>query len=185
MTGNRILNAVCLVLFPLLLTAQEYDMKGAHRLSTGLGHIHIVNGLNTDGKKAWLTEPSWSLNYDYWLGNKWAIGLQSDIVLETFVVEDDEGQVIEREKPVALVPVAIFKPCRHFSFIAGAGVEYEKNENMMLTRLGAEFGVELPKSWEAGVALVWDDKWGNYNSWVLEFTFTRNFFKRKNKTMKE
>jgi len=63
--------------------------------------------------------------------------------------------------------------------IAGTGVEFEKNENLWLTSLGIEYGCELPKGWEAGAALMWDDKWGNYNSWVFEFSFSKTFFKKR------
>jgi len=121
------------------------------------------------------------LNYDYWISNKWAIGLQTDLVLEKFIVEESDGQELEREKPFAIVPVGIFKPWKHFSFIAGAGIELEKEENLGLTRIGVEYGCELPKGWEAGIALIWDDKWSHYNSWALEFSFSKTFFKKKTK----
>jgi hypothetical protein len=96
-------------------------------------------------------------------------------VLDKFVVENEDGDDIEREKPLALVPSVIFKPYKHFSFILGTGVELESEENIWLTRLGAE----LSKGWEAGIATMWDNKWGNYNSWVLEFSFSKIFYKKK------
>lgn len=157
---------------------EESALKGSHRLTTGLGHTHLSKGKNADGKTVWLLEPSWSLNYDHWLSNKWAIGLQTDLVLEKFIVEDENGQEVKRERPWAVIPVGLFKPWKHFSFIAGAGIELEKKENMGLTRLGAEYGVELPKGWEAGMAVMWDNKWGNYNSWVFEFSFSKIFYKK-------
>ena len=49
--------------------------------------------------------------------------------------------------------------------MAGSGVELEKEENMWVTRLG--------------IAAMWDDKWGNYNSWVVEFSFTKIFFRKR------
>ena len=127
----------------------------------------------------WLPVPSWSFNYDYWIGNKWAIGLQSDFVMENFVVETEHGNELEREKPVALIPVGLYKPFKHFSFIIGSGIEFEKHENLWLTRMGLEFGAELPNSWEAGIALVWDAKWNHYNSWLIEFSFSKIFSKKK------
>ena len=36
--------------------------------------------------------PSWSLNFDYWISNKWAIGVQNDLILESFIIEDHEGE---------------------------------------------------------------------------------------------
>ena len=101
--------------------------------------------------------------------------MQTDLVLEKFIVEKENGQELERDKPFAIVPVALFKPYKHFSFIAGAGIELEKEENLGLTRIGAEYGCELPKKWEAAVGLLWDAKWRHYNSWVLEFSFSKSF----------
>src|SRR5215467_7947284 len=154
---------------------EEKSIKGDHRITVGLGHTHLANGKTEDGSKGWVAVPSWSLNYDYWISNKWAIGLQTDLVLEKFIIEKDNGQELEREKPFAIVPVGVFKPYKHFSFIAGAGIELAKEENLGLTRLGAEYGCELPKKWEAGVGLVWDAKWGHYDSWTLEFSFSKSF----------
>lgn len=158
---------------------EEESLKGNHRLTLGLGHTHLSQGKNIEGKTVWLSEPSWSLNYDYWISNKWAIGLQTDLVIEKFIVENEDGEDLEREKPFAVVPVGIFKPFKHFSFIGGAGIEFERSENLGLTRLGVEYGAELPKRWEAGIAVMWDNKWGYYNSWVLEFTFSKIFQKKK------
>ena len=156
-------------------------MKGAHRLTTGLGHTMLAKGKNVDGKKVWLPVPSWSFNYDYWVGNKWAIGLQTEVILEKFIVEGEHGEELERETPVALIPVAIYKPGKHFSFIGGAGIELAAEENLGLTRIGTEYGVELPKAWEAGIAIFWDNKWGHYNSWVIDFSFSKVLFPKKNK----
>jgi hypothetical protein len=158
---------------------KEGSLKGTHRLTTGLGHTHLAHGKNIEGKMVWLAAPSWSFNYDYWISNKWAIGLQTDLVLEEFIVEDEHGEELERKKPFAIIPVGIFKPFKHFSFIAGAGVEFEAEENLGLTRLGSEFGCELPKGWEAGIALLWDNKWGHYNSWIFEFSFSKKFSRKR------
>src|SRR5262245_7760830 len=142
------INTLLLLLISLSLFSQEEKkeeegMKGTNRLTIGLGHTHLANGINDDGKKVWMAVPSWSFNYDYWISNRWAIGLQTDLVIEKFIVEQEDGQDLEREKPFAVIPVGIFKPCKHFSFIAGGGIEFEKEENLALTRLAIEYGCEL------------------------------------------
>jgi hypothetical protein len=153
-------------------------MKGSHRLTIGMTHTHISTG-RIHEKTEWIVAPSVSLNYDYWLSNKWAIGLQNDIIMETFVIENTEEEEIEREYPLAVVPVALFKPGKHFSFVGGIGVEFENTGNLLLTRLGVEYGVELPKNWEAGLALVWDNAWDHYNSWGISFAFSKIFSKNE------
>lgn len=150
----------------------NHGMKGSHRFTIGLGHTHVSEG-KVDGDTKWLALPSWSLNYDYWLSNKWALGLQNDIILESFKIENNHHEEIERSYPVAIVPVAMFKPGKHLSLIGGVGCEFADNHSLTLTRLGAEYGFHLPNNWEVGGALVWDNKWNYYNSWGLAITISK------------
>lgn len=153
-------------------SSDHHGMKGSHRLTLGLGHTHISEG-KVDNKTQWLATASWSLNYDYWLSDKWAIGLQNDLILETFIIEDHHEEFIERSYPLAMVPVAIYKPGKHFSLIGGVGAEFSSGHTLALTRLGMEYGFHLPKNWEVGAALVWDNKWNYYNSWGIAFTASK------------
>jgi hypothetical protein len=155
-----------------VIPSSAHGMKGSHRLTLGLGHTHVSKG-KIDGDTKWLALASWSLNYDYWLSNKLAIGLQQDLILESFVIEDDKGEFIERNYPWAIVPVVIYKTGKHFSLLGGVGAEYSHGHTLALTRLGFEYGWHLPKNWEVGIAAVWDNKWNYYNSWGLTFTFSK------------
>jgi hypothetical protein len=156
----------------------HHDLKKHHRLSFGLGHTSISEG-KKDGKTVWLPLASWSLNYDYRVSNKWAIGLQNDWILETFLVEKNEGNVIERKTPLTVVPVGLYKFAKRWTAVGGAGIEFAKGKNLGLTRLGIEYGVHLPKKWEVGFALVWDNKWNYYNSWGITFLVGKAWTKRK------
>lgn len=116
---------------------------------------------------------SWTLNYDYWISNKWAIGLQNDIIVESFKVEENDNEIIERNYPVSIVPVFMFKPTKILSIIGGVGEEFSSGHSLTLTRLGLELGFHVPGNWEVGGALVWDAKWDHYNSWGIAFTFSK------------
>lgn len=160
-----------IVLIAMQTNAQDTTkgIKSSHRLSFGLGHTSISEG-RQNGQTQWLPLASWSLNYDYWFNNKWAIGLQNDWILETFVVKQKSGSVIERKNPIAVIPVGMYKLSGHWTAILGAGIEFSHGHNLGLTRFGAEYGVHLLKHTEVGVALVWDNKWNYYNSWGVAFT---------------
>ncbi len=146
-----------------------HGMAGTHRITLGLGHTHISQGL-VEGDTKWLATASWSLNYDYWLANRWAVGLQNDLILEQFVIEHGHDEQLERSYPLSVVPVVLFKPVPLLSLVGGVGVEYASGEAIGLTRLGAEVGWHVGRHWEVGGAVVWDDKWGYYNSWGIAFT---------------
>lgn len=189
MKSQKILIAVLLLAAGFTTKAQEekheaatsgHGMKGSSRLTLGLGHTHVSKGREEiSGDTKWLALASWSINYDYWLSDKWAIGLQNDLILESFVIEDNHKEKIERKTPIAVVPVAIFKPGKHLSLIGGVGREFSHGHNLTMTRLGMEYGFHLPKNWEVGAALVWDGKWNYYNSWGIAFTVSK-IWPRKN-----
>lgn len=176
-------NCILMFLVFLNVTAQGQDkmpsdatphqsIKGASRLTLGLGHTHVSQG-KVDGKTKWLALPSWTLNYDYWLSNKWAIGLQNDLILESFIIESNEKKLIERNYPIAAVPVALFKSGKHLTLIEGVGAEFSTGHTLAMTRLGIEYGFHRPNNWEVGTAVVWDGKWSYYNSWGLAFTLSK------------
>ena len=152
----------------------EHGMAGTHRITLGLGHTNISQG-RIGGDTRWLATASWSLNYDYWLANRWAVGLQSDVVLEQFVIEHGDQEQLERKYPVSIAPVALFKATKLLTLVGGVGVEYASGEAIGLTRLGLELGWHVGRRWEVGGALVWDNKWGYYNSWAIAFSASRLF----------
>ncbi len=184
---NRFIFTICCLFSSLVLCAQSdihalaehHGMKGSHRLTLGLGHTNVSKG-KIDGDTKWLALASWSFNYDYWLNNKFALGLQSDIILETFIIEDKNEEFIERKYPFTLVPVAIYKTGNHLSFLGGVGAEFSSGHTLFLTRLGMEYGFHLPKNWEVGAALVWDGKWNYYNSWGIAITVSKIWPKKGN-----
>ena len=161
------------------VTAQESEkkeevvQKGTHRFTLVLGHSHLSEGIQDNGKKGWKAVPSTGIDYDYWLGNHWALGVQTDVMIETFEVEDHDHTVIERSKPLSTVAVAVFKPKEHVSFIAGMGGEFAKEGNFALTRLGIETGWEMKNNWEFGVSLLYDIKWSAYDTWVFGFGISK------------
>src|SRR5262245_61268563 len=73
---------------------EEVSQKGTHRISLVLGHSHLNQGVQENGKTGWKAIPSTGIDYDYWISNHWAIGVQTDIMIEDFEVEDHDNAVI-------------------------------------------------------------------------------------------
>jgi hypothetical protein len=156
----------------------SFEKKGASRLTIGLGHTHVSEG-KVNGKTEWLALPSWTLNYDYWVSDKVAIGLQNDLILESFFIEHGNEELLERSYPIASVPVVLYKASKRLIVVAGVGAEFTKESTLTMTRLGLEYGFHLPNNWEVGTALVWDNKWNYYNSWGIALTFSKIWPKNK------
>jgi hypothetical protein len=102
---------------------EKTPLRGTHRLSIVLGHSHLSEGIMDNGKRGWKIIPSWGFDYDYWITDHWAVGIQNEMMIESFEVEDHENTVLERTRPVSSIAAVIFKPGEHFSFSTGAGGE--------------------------------------------------------------
>lgn len=158
---------------------EEHEViKGSHRVTIGIGHAHVFDGEIID-KNQWTILPSWTFNYDYWLSDKFALGLHNDLILESFIIEGKEGKLLDRNYPVAVVPVFLYRVANHFAIIGGAGAEFASTENLGLTRIGIESGWHLPKNWELGAEIVWDRKWDYYDSWGFSLTVSKIYRKKQ------
>lgn len=143
-----------------------------HRISLGLGHTHIPSSELVEGRNK-LAFASWTLDYDFHFNERWAVGLQTDLILESFIVKRFNQEEIERDYPFSVSPVALFKPFERWSFIAGIGAEFAPGETLGFTRLGVEYGIEISEHWEFGITFLWDAKWEYYNSWGLAIMISR------------
>ena len=155
----------------------HHGMKGAHRLSLGIGHTHVSQG-RIDGKNEWLVAPSWAIDYDYWISDRWAIGLHNEILVESFPIEDSKEELIERNYPISVIPAVMWKPFKRLSFVAGVGGEFSEGHNLTVVRLGLEYGFHLPKDFEISASLLMDDKINYYNSVSITLTVSKIFRKK-------
>lgn len=146
---------------------KEEVFRPHHMVGIAISHAHVSEGRDENGEKKVLSLPAWSLDYTFRFHRKWAIGLHTDIIIEKFLVKDAEEEIIERNLPVAPAILGIFQPGRHLSFLFGAGAEFSEGESFFLTRIGTEYGAELPKGWEVFGALTYDIKWRGYGTWLL------------------
>lgn len=126
----------------------------------------MLAGVNNQGEKVWTILPSWGIDYDYRLDEKWSVGLHTDWVVESFEYEHN-AIVFERTRPFAAVIVGSRKFGDHLTLVLGGGVELAPEENLNIVRLGLDYSWELPNEWELGASVMSDFKLDAYNSWVL------------------
>ena len=150
--------------------AQEHPHH-KHMISVEIGHSHASDGIRK-GERGWITLPSWAINYNYLLTEKWILGLHTDIIIENFEVKalhsDPDGPgIIERTKPVSVVGVVAYKPIHRLAIITGVGFEYAPEETFTVIRLGVEPSIPLNHRWEIVFSMVYDFKIDAYNSWSM------------------
>jgi hypothetical protein len=100
--------------------------------------------------------------------------------LQQYKVEKKEGNTeLVRNNPFSVSLVGLFKPAKHWVFIAGFGREFEKEESLSLLDIGVEYGIELPKEWELGFTLEYENKFKAYDSWIFGIGFSKLIFSNK------
>jgi len=145
-----------------------------HKIMLVLGHAMTPEGINVDGKKTFLFLPSWGVDYDYRLNEKWSVGVHTDFVIENFAFEDPEEIIQERSTPLALVASLGYKIGNHFTAIVGGGAELAKEENLRVIRLGADYGWEIGQ-WEIALNYMIDFKLDAYNTGIFGVGMARSF----------
>ncbi len=150
---------------------------GFHRMTMIAGYAFIDNSFTEESDDI-LIVPAFGLNYDYLFRGLWGFGLHTDILLQQFKVEEKKSsEVLIRENPIAVCGMFLYKPHHRWTFFSGYGIEFEKHENFQLVRIGAEYGIELPKNWELGFSLEFDYKPEAYNSLLIGIGFSKLFRK--------
>ena len=143
-----------------------------HSLSILLSHVHILNGFENSGIRG-INRPSWMVAYNYSLGERWALGLHGDIIVESFEVEADgsegEEELLEREYPISLVGAASYKVIDHLAVQVGGGLEFDKSASFGLVRFGLEPFLRLSSRIELVLNLSYDVKFNAYDNWNLGF----------------
>ncbi len=172
-------SSLVLLVFSTGGIAQEFNESASnprHSIALILGHAQIVEGIDGEGKKEWLSLPSWGLDYNYEINERWAIGLHNDIIIEEFVVEELGGEdVIERSFPIATAVVASYQLGEHFKLLSGLGGEFAREDSFLLARLGLEYGMEITESWELVANLFNDLKVDAYNSFGIGIGVAHKF----------
>ncbi|SFU27605.1 hypothetical protein SAMN05216480_101236 [Pustulibacterium marinum] len=156
---------------------EHHALKNSLRVSVGIGHSYIKKGI--DGENYGISMATFYADGDYWFSNKFAAGLQTEIILEDFLVEhhseDEHIQKLERSNPIAVVPVMLYTPIKNVMLVGGYGVDFCENETFTMVRTGIEYGVHFSNDWEVGTSLIYDFKTDAYDAWVFGVGISKFF----------
>ena len=151
-----------------------------HSIGFMMSHTHIDTAVKDDSGNSLLALPSFAINYNYNFNEKWALGLHNDIIIEEFVVSgnsnsghqsetinlknNNEGETIDRGKPVSSAIMVTYKPYKHLAILAGGGMEFSKHKDFAVVRLGLEAPFHIPGDWEIFGNVSFDININAYNS---------------------
>lgn len=160
----------------------EVSSKGKLGISAVMGHAFIKHNVDTEKNKL-SSAAALGVNVNYWIADKFAIGVHSDLIFESFVIEEKNGEednnFVEREYPLSVNAVATYKPIHALGLLAGVGEEFSKEKNLEMFLVGLEYMVELPHDWELGLSASYEVKNQAYDTLVFGLGVTRLFNLRK------
>lgn len=149
-------------------TAKEHAFKPFHSVGFAIGHAHSFRGVGENGKRKTLVLPYFGLDYNFQVSHKWALGLHTDFINETFVVEKHgSDEELERSRPIAPAAMAMYNLSHHWKFGLGIGGELAKEGNLWLNRAAIEYAHAITKGWEVFGAFQYDIRWNAFDTWTI------------------
>ncbi len=152
--------------------AQENEQEKKNLLSVALGYTYIPNESEVHIEEATAVFiPTFGLDYFRRLSSHFEIGLMADVELGEYLIIDKD---LHRENAFLLVAMLNYNLTKHINILGGGGMEFEKNKNLGVVRLGAEYVFKLKKEWVILPGFFYDFKEGT-DTWALSIGIGKEF----------
>lgn len=167
--------------FSGVVFAQEENLdeeaEGKHGISFVMSHTYIGEGRDEFGDKEFKSVPSFAIDYNYWLSEKFAIGLHTDFLNETLIVESNDEELIERERPIAPLIMGTYTLWGNWNVGLGFGAEFASGETYFVAGLALEYVVEIHNGWGVLGTLTHDFRANVYNATSIGIGIEKRFGK--------
>lgn len=167
-------------IFQISFAQEEAKENSLHqRVSFIISHTHIPASTENSGGKKTFIAASIGANYELWFNSRWAVGLHTDLTMQSFTIEAKADEAfVKKEFPLLTSLVAVYKPARHWIFFAGPGKEFENEENLNVIKTGVEYGIAIPKNWEISFGADYDFRINAYNTWLIGIGISKVFLRK-------
>ena len=122
-----------------------------------------------------VTIPSWGIDLEYWFHHSLGLGFHNDLELQTFIVEKENMELLEREYPLVVTFDVLYKPWKDLVLQIGPGIEFEPSENLTLIRFGLEYEIEFMEHWDLAPSFFYDTRRDAFDTWSIAFGVGRRF----------
>ena len=137
---------------------EEKEKIQRHRIALFTGYTIISEAVTSDSTSKMIITPTLGIDYEYYFTEKIALGLVNDLELDDYVIEDSEGELLERDYSFRTALVFVYEPFEWWSVFAGGGYEFESNEGFALIKIGTDFTKKFEQGWDASVSIDYDIK---------------------------
>ena len=151
----------------------EHEPVKHFRISASLGHTWLPKDTRVGKDVAVL--PSFGLDIEYWFNHKWGIGLHNDLELLNFQVREAGDIIIDRDYPVLVTLDVMFRAYKGLTVYFGPGMEFEVNEDFVVTRFGIEYEIDIDHGWDVHPVIFYDARHEAYNTLSVGIGFGKRF----------
>lgn len=151
--------------------SHEHQHDKKFRVAGFIAHTLI----KSEGSNSHLFIPSWGFDLDYWLTDKWGIGLHNDLEIETFIIVKPSGEEIERVNPLVLTLDGLYHLHNDLVFSAGPGVELTHGEPYYLFRLGVEWEKGIGNGVDISPTLFYDYRFDGFSTFTVGLGVGKSF----------
>ncbi len=164
---NRIITLitfVCLLIVPLRVICQEegYAKEGhepdwKNRIAFFTGTSMATIKLEGTDRPQTIFIPTYGISYDRKITSWMAIGVLTELELETYVIETDHGETIDRNYVyVGSVLFFLKTPVKHLVFLFGPGYELSTKQNFRIFKIGFAYDFEISNGWGIAPLVTYD-----------------------------
>ena len=133
---------------------EEPEFKNSFLLNFGYTHIPGSSEFESESEGD-VFVPAIGFDYAREISERWELLLMLDLELGKYLVRSKE---LNRENAFMVLGGASYKLLESVHVLGGLGVEFEKNENLFVTRLGGEYIYNLGSQWGLMGGAYWDFK---------------------------
>ena len=151
---------------------EAVEQEKKNLITVAFGYTYIPNGAALDAHEAdGVFIPSIGLDYFRRINPHWEIGIMADFEFGEYIVFDKN---LNRENAILFAAMANYNLTKHFSFLAGGGMELERHKNLAIIRVGSEYVFRLKKEWLITPGFFYDFKEG-FDTWALSVGIGKEF----------
>jgi len=161
---NITMKKIFLILFVFSFTnadAQEIIPFKHHHISLTIGHALIPEGSREGKENDMILIPTWGLSYEYLFTEKIGLGLKNDLEISNYIISNENEEELEREIPISTSLVFLYNPVEGLGFFAGPGIEFEKNEDLVIFTIGVSYEASFNDIWDVSPEIAYENKGGH------------------------
>ena len=155
--------------------SQDEEIGGKFRIAVSINQTYISeeNYHESEHHPAQLI-PTDGIEIQYFISKHFSIKWSNEIEFMSYILKDDNG-LSKVRKNAFLSSAVLGYEVSNFGFFAGLGYEFEKNENLLVKRVGIQYIIELNKNIDISHAYIFDSMGESHGSHTFAFTIGYHF----------